>query len=350
MHNEIQNVGQFMGGLTVNSAGMLMESRFDTGCLRPMLAENGRAVVRVNNQIRPVNNALLQTREWIVLDDAVQRVARDRLAGIADLRAAGLVRPNGGLGTMIHEYEKISDLSEASVSMNVGVQGENDNQAYSLAGVPVPIISKPFSIDIRRLEASRRRGEGLDTTSVESATRRVSELAEDILFNGCSTIKVDDRTIAGYYTYGDRITGVGADFTHATDGPKNAVNTVLAMIAAAEAAFFPGPFVLYLNTVEYAALRKPLDTTNYSLTAWDYISKLPQIKAIKASMKVTAGTALLVQLTSDVVDLSLGADIQVVQWTELAGMLVYFMVFCAMAPRLKSDYNGKCGIVHYTGC
>ena len=80
---------------------------------------------------------------------------------------AGLTHPLGGLWATISEYEKSSDMTEASVNMSAATDDEEDSVAYSPDSVPVPITSKGFRLDIRRLEASRRLGEGLDTTQAE---------------------------------------------------------------------------------------------------------------------------------------------------------------------------------------
>jgi hypothetical protein len=63
---------------------------------------------------------------------------------------------------------------------------------------------------------------------------------------------------------------------------------------------------------------------------------------------MTAPEVLLVQLTSDVVDLPVGQDITTVEWDTKGGLQMHFKVMAAMAPRMKSDANGNTGIVHYT--
>ena len=63
-------------------------------------------------------NGLLRKQEWEAFDTAVVEVARQRLNGIADLRAAGLVRDLGGLGVLIDEWESMSDMESASVDMS----------------------------------------------------------------------------------------------------------------------------------------------------------------------------------------------------------------------------------------
>ena len=324
-------------------AALLMANNFDLGCLRPMVAEDGRTYLSINGEARLSANGLLRKDEWILLDQVLIQIARDNLTGIADLRSAGLTVNAGGLGTLIHEFERISDMSAASVSMDGLGAADEDGVDFELDGVPIPIIFKPFRMNIRHLQASRNRGEGLDVTQAAVATRRVADKLEDILFNG-STVKAASRSIYGYRTHGDRNTGSGGDWGTVANIDTN----VLAMIAAAEADNFFGPYTLYLHKDQYAQTRVPIDATN-QITAMDRLLMRPEIAAVKRSQAMPAGEAVLVQLTRDVVDLSVAADIQNLQWGELGGWVQRFKVFAAMVPRIKSDKDGRCGIVHYTG-
>jgi hypothetical protein len=58
-----------------------------------------------------------------------------------------------------------------------------------------------------------------------------------------------------------------------------------------------------------------------------------------------ADTVLLVQMTSDVVDLVDGMPIQTVQWDTEGGFIHNYKVMTIQVPRVKSDYNNRSGIV-----
>lgn len=289
-------------------------------------------------------NGLLRKQEWQELDTRLVQVARPRLVGIADLQARGLVLPLGGLGTLISQYEAASDMTGADISMDGMKQGEKDTQAFDLRSVPIPIVHKDFSLNIRRLEASRRLGDALDTTQGQVAARRVADKLESILFNGAG-ISVDGNPIYGYTNHPSRNTGTAPG---GWGNINNIYDTVLNMISDARADKMYGPFMLYVSDAEWTHLLKVYaDSTGQ--TALARMKNIPNLEDIKPSNDLAAGNAVLVQMTSDVVDLAVAQDIVTIEWNENGGMVSNFKVMAVMAPRVKSDYDGRSGIVHYTG-
>ena len=125
------------------------------------------------------------------------------------------------------------------------------------------------------------------------------------------------------------------------------VADVIAMIGDAEAANYFGPFVLYVNTATMTFFREDFKT-NSDKTVLERMLEIDVLSAVRASGRMTAPEVLLVQLTSDVVDLPVGQDITTVEWDTKGGLQMHFKVMAAMAPRMKSDANGNTGIVHYT--
>lgn len=290
-------------------------------------------------------NALLQDDEWKRLDDAVLHVARGRLAAIDDLRNAGLTRDLGGLGVLIAEYEKVSDMEPAEQSLAGVTEGSEDIPEFTLAGVPVPITHKDFRVNVRHLMASRTRGASIDVTAAEIAGRLVAELLEQTLFNG-SAIQIGTSTLQGYLNFTDRITGSTAADWDGTATGEQMVADVIAMIADAEAAFYEGPYTLYVSTEAMGFLREDFKA-NSDKTVLQRMMEIDKLNAIRSSSKIATVNILLVQLTSDVIDLPVGQDITTVEWDTKGGMSQHFKVMAAMAPRLKSDANGNTGIVHY---
>jgi len=290
-------------------------------------------------------NALLRHDEWLELDRVVVDVARTRLVGIGDLRAYGLIHPLGGLGTILSGYERATDMSAANTDMSGITPGEEDKISFDLVSVPIPITHKDFRLSIRQLEASRRLGDGLDTAQAQTASRKVAEGLESLLFRG-SALKVNTNGIYGYTTHPNRNTGSAAgDFGTIT----NIYPTVLAMIAAVEADGFYGPYGLYVAPTQFGEMRA-VYTDGSGQSAIDRILKnIPEVKFIKPSHQLTAGDLVLPQLSSDVVDLAVAQDIVTVQWAEMGGLLERFKVMAAMAPRIKADAEGHCGVAHFSG-
>lgn len=295
------------------------------------------------NSLRTHNT--LRKDEWKELDASVVRVVQERLTGIADLRAAGLTRNLGGLGVMIDDYEKLSDTTEASMSMGVEVDENEGDHDYDIAGVPIPIISSPFRVNARRLAASRTMGRPFDTTQSEMATRKVSKMAERLLYQG-STMTVDGKQIYGYTTHPDRITGSLTAAWTASSG-TDILGDVNSMLTDAYNAGYEGPFNIYVPDDFFPPLWSDYKTES-ERTFLDRILDYPGINAVKPSSQMPAGEVVLVQMTSDVVDLSVGQDIMPIEWASKGGLVQHFLVMGAMAPRVKSDYEGNTGIVHYS--
>lgn len=303
------------------------------------LLESGMNV----NSLR--TNALLRDDEWKRIDDAVLAVARGRLAGIRDLRDAGLTRDLGGLGVLIAEYEKVSDMEPAEQSLAGVTEGEEDIPEFTLAGVPVPITHKDFRVNVRHLQASRTRGSSIDVTAAELAARLVAEKLEDTLFNG-SNVRVGSSIIYGYTDFPDRTTGsVTADFASATG--LQIVGDVIDMIADAEADNYNGPYGLYVTTAAMANLRDDYKTES-DKTILQRVLELEPIQFVRSTSKLTGTNVILVQLTSDVIDLPVGQDVTTVEWDTKGGLSMHFKVMSAMVPRIKSDANSQSGVVHYS--
>ncbi len=292
-------------------------------------------------------NNILRKDEWKAFDEAVVDVFRNNLVALEDLRAAGLTRNLGGLGTMIDEWEMISDMEEANADMSGITPGQKSQPEFELTGVPIPIIHKDFQINIRRLLASRKLGAALDTTMAEVAARKVRDKLDDMIFNGIPEIRSKQYAVFGYTTFPWRnqtpLSGIWG-----TTG-SDPIGDVLAMLEIANDNNCFGPYQIYVPRSFWANLYGDYDTQKPGTIA-QRILEIPDIRGIKqtASLDGTAGSAevVMVQLTRDVVDLAIGEDVTNVEWETLGGMQTNFKVMCAMAPRLKRDEEGRCGIVH----
>jgi len=291
-------------------------------------------------------NDLLRKDEWQALDTAVVEVQRQRLNGIADLQNRGLTRNLGGLGVLIDQYEQMSDMGGADVDMSGEAEGDEDTVAYNLANVPIPIVHKGYRINKRRLEASRKLGQAIDTTQAEVASRKVRDKSEDILFRGASGIVVNGNSLYGYTNHPQRVTGsVTAAWTDESN--REILADVESMLSDADAKFFFGPFLLYVPTSYWSVLRS--DYKSYSeRTYLERLRQYSEIADVKPADVLPADNIVMVQMTRDVVDLAIGQSVTNVEWMSKGNMVSHYKVMAAWAPRIKSDYNGSCGVVHYT--
>ena len=295
--------------------------------------------------LRP--NNVLRKDEWIHFDNKVVQIAQERLVAVGDLLSRGLRfnLPNA-LGTTRLEWERVGDMTEAEISMSGIKEGESDRILFDLESLPVPIIHKDFSLNIRALQASRTNGQPLDTAQVAAATRNVSERTERLLFKG-ATVAGSNGQIHGYETYPDRSTGsLSADWASAATGAEY-VNDTLTMIGTAVADNMYGPYILYVDYATFTRMGNDFKA-NSDKTILQRVREIPGIADIRAVSKITAGNVILVQLSEDVVDMVVGQQPAVVQWPSHGGMKLNFKVMAIMLPRLKSDFDKQCGIVHYS--
>lgn len=318
------------------------KARIETGkSFHAQLLANGMDFSKIRN------NDLLQKDEWADLDAALVKVAKNAINIAADLKAAGLVRNLGGLGTVIAQYETLSDMTAAELSVSGVTESEGDTPEYDLRSVLVPIISKDFFFSIRRLMASRKMGEPLDTSAVEVATRLVMEAVENMIFNG-SVITSGTATIPGVFTYADSM-DVGAPTGAWTTTPANIFTDVNRMLGRLDAVgHLGGSFALYLSNDIWTATRQDAKA-NGSDTVLERLLAYPEISAVKSSSQVASGSAALIHMVPETIQLAIGEDVKVVEWNTQGGMRVNFKVLAACAPIIKSDANGNCGICYIDG-
>lgn len=321
-------------------AALLAQSNFDVRALRPYAEAK-------NQQLRA--NAVLTKDEWIQFDTAVLEVARSRLFAVQDLLARGLRTPiANALGVTRVEWQRMGDMSAAEVTMSGISESENDRVVFDITGLPIPIIHKDFTINLRALETSRRNNMPLDTTQAQVASRKVNEQIESMLFNG-ATVLGTNNTIYGFTTAPNRSTGsVTATWNTATGA--QIVGDVLAMITKAYADNMYGPFVIYTSLNAGINMQNDFNATNNAqgLTIMQRVMQIQGIEAIKPTVELTGNNVIMAQLTSDVVDMLDGLEPTTVQWETHGGFVIHFKVLAIMVPRVRADYLNQSGIVHYS--
>jgi uncharacterized linocin/CFP29 family protein len=343
--------GGFTGG---GSAGArLLANNMDPGALRPFIGNDGRAYITVNTpggpEVRPVGNATLRKDEWKQFDEAIVKAAQQRLIGVADLYYRGLVyRISNGLGTTVLETETMSDTEDAQVSMDAATRGRRDRPEFNIGYLPLPIIHKDFQLDIRTLNASRTRGQALDTIQAEQCARKIAEKAESMLFTGLSTYTYGGGSIYGYldYTHRNNYT-LEAHWNDSAATGETILADVLGMIQESIDARYHGPWVLYIPTNFQTALSEDFKA-NSDKSVRQRLLEVEGLSDIKVADFLTADNVLLVQMTSDVVRIVEGLAIQTIQWELEGGMLMNFKVMAIMVPQIRADYDNRCGIVHGT--
>ena len=290
-------------------------------------------------------NDVLRKDEWSQLDTALIEVARKRLPLVTALIGAGLSFDIGnGLGTTILEWEQVSDMEPADVSMSGVTRGQGDTLEYTLQSMPLPIIHKDFTINIRKLEASRTLGQPLDTAQAQLAGRLVAEETEKMVILGHAT-RVGAAQIYGLSNVPN---SQAVTMTAAWDTTSVAVDYVtdtLAAIAALASDFMYGPYALVTNYTTKNRMQNDYIATDITGdTILDRVKKIDGISSVIASHDVPADTAYIFQLTSDVIDEVVGLQPTTVQWETQGGMMMHFKVMSIMIPRLRWTCTLRSGV------
>lgn len=324
---------------------------------RSILATGRWATERVQQAMRlgqKVTSATLRTcdtlqrDEWKFFDETVVEEAALRSNGVADLLSTPSLVLNvpNAMGKTLIEYENIGDMEEAVVSMDGLARSDNDTVGFADADVPLPITHKDFNIGLRKLEASRERGESLDTTQIRVSTRKVAEKLEYMLFRGGPKYK--GSTIYGYTNHPNRNTGGFGTNGNWSQAAKTGAD-MLADLTTAKAALvadgFYGPYWVYLP----GAYSTEIDDDFKSLgdkSIRERLLEIDGLEKISISDQLPANNIVMLQATPDVVQWAMGEEINPVQWDIYGGFAVAFKIWAIQVPVIRATQSGKSGIYH----
>lgn len=354
--------GRAVGG---DVASTLLQHKMDYNVLRPYNRPqpNGEPgynyidIVRNGADGKPkrqsiVTNApaALRFQDWRLIDEAIVKVSIPRMNALGMIQGAGLSVNVPGMGVTVFSYEDQSNISAATISMSPSRQSEEDRPVYNIYNLPLPIIHKDFSFDIRELEASRRGNSPLDLSTAELAGTRVAEAAEDLLLGTLPTYAYGGGSVYGLTNWTSRLTKVLTSPAAGGWTPAVTVTEVLAMIAQAQAVYQFGPYFLW-----YSPNWQPYMNGDYSSAKGDntLLQRLSAIKGLSVEQvdrlaMVTGNpyTMLLIQKSGSTIRIVSGMEITTMQWNSLDGFRVHFKVMAMKTPQLRTDQNGNSGVVH----
>jgi hypothetical protein len=118
------------------------------------------------------------------------------------------------------------------------------------------------------------------------------------------------------------------------------------MKTAMRAAYYYGDCMLYIPSNYETVLDDDYDTSTPGTTIRERIMKIQGIAGIKTVDRLPDDNVLLVHMSPDVVRLVQGLGLQNVEWNSEGGMVTNYKVMMIAVPQIRSDQNGKCGIVH----
>lgn len=286
-----------------------------------------------------------------VIDKAVVEVGLDRLTLMADVIAAGLTYTlTDPLSVTQLEWLASNKVGNAQRTMSPEVRQENFLPDMLANRLPIYLTTAGFELDIRTLRMSQRVGLPLDTANIKSGTRAINENFEDAFINGATTLDGQDLQVAGYKAPGivnapnaatQALTAASWD---ATPVPATILAEVMSMIAKLVANKKYGPYRLYVPSTVGAFLDNDYTAGAPQNTIRERLAKLANLQAIRTADMLPATKVVLVQMTSDVLDVVVGQQPTVIPWTSLSGMTFHNLIIGIMVPRVKWDYNLKSGI------
>lgn len=298
------------------------------------------------------NATTLEKDEWETLSETMIGTYRREAYAVEHLRNAGLTR-DISLATKVDLWQKHSPIDGPEISMDGESRSGEDRLVYDYEGVPVPILHKDFRIGQRDLQSSRNLGNDLRTDTIAEATEVVTKGLDDLVFNGWEAQVGDSKGNAfelyGYRTHPDRNQYSGSDWGTA-DNIRDDIVGILDTLD--EENRDAGDFTFYLAPEQWREFRSAVDPDgdgNQTVRRRVMNEFDQELGDVHRAHDLTNGEAVMVDMSPDVVELGVAEDVQMIEWQSGSGMTNHFKVMAAMAPEIKSDRDGRSGIVHATG-
>ena len=313
----------------------------------PKKAENYTAVYASDRGLHVNADTTLRPDEWVQLDDAVMAVSREELTVYDYFVGKGLTKPlKNAFGTTVLQWQVISDSQEAIMTMDGVARGTGDRVQYADKFLPIPILHADYEINARFLAVSRKDGNGVDTEEAANATRRIMEKKEDLLV-GSDNYSFGGGTMYTLLTYPDRNPVIIHDWTATATTGANIVDDVRQLKRANKDALRGGEGVLIIPSAYEDRLGEDYDVSGASLmTVRERIMKLGGISDIIVSTRIADDNILFVELNRRTIEIVTGMEITNIFWETEGGMVGKYKLMAITVPRMKSDYNGACGIAH----
>jgi hypothetical protein len=305
----------------------------------------------------PVNNATAMPREfWRRVDTEVREASLPVMRAWMDLAAASRLPVGDAYATLLYEYETLSDAGEAVVGMDMLPEARNFEPSYQLEGTPLPITYAEWHMRARLLAVARARGTQPDLIRARQAARKIAEKVEKTTIGVITGITYGTTadygrapTVYGYGTFPSRNTKTNMTQPTGAIGPT-VLSSWLALRELLHRDNHRGPFKVYVSSDYDVYLDNLFSTTEPS--AGTLRSRLLQIEGISSieSLEFLTGTyrVLMVEMNPDTAAAIVGRDITTTQWDDRGGELLMFRSHAILAPVLRADYDGRCGIADGT--
>ena len=364
--SEVQTDFIVNNGQAFESSGSVASRLLKAGdymAFRPFVGDDGRDYVPVWNgkynengdreyvaKLATNAGAVLRKNEWQFLDERLVEVARPRLQLINTLQASGQsVNFPEAYSHSIYQYERVSDIDDAVISMSPKSNTGNDRTTVDIVSIPLPIIHKEFSLEAREIAIARKTGQRLPVHMLEYCGRKVAEAAERLVLGTWGSYTYGGQSLFGLTNFPGRNIGAFLNPTVGGWNPSMLYNSVLQMIQAAHDDFQYGPYNLFYSP---ALMRFMLQDYTANYAGPNVLGKLQQIPGIANIQQLdylTGNQLLLVQRDQMTASVLMGMDLRTVQWSTDGGETINFRVMAMMVPLMRTDQLGRSGIVHFTG-
>lgn len=312
---------------------------------------DGTPVIRPENAIGELRSMFpLPDEAQRLIDDRVVNVGFDRLTLVADLIAEGLTYPlPNWLAVPELYWERQGRAGQAQRTMTPDTRTENFKLDRSGRTLPIYATISGFEFGIRELLAAQRAGYQMDLSHVDEATRNDNEAIEDAAINGAG-VTFNGNTTPGLLNAPNANTQAYKDneaWTAAGHSGEDILEDVLNMADKLDTANRPGPYNLYVTNAYNNKLNQDFKA-NGDKSIRQRLEELEfggRNLRIRATQKLPANRTVMIQMTSDVIDVVIGQTPTVVSWTDGPGWRRHFAVLACVVPRVRDDYEGKSGIV-----
>lgn len=306
-----------------------------------------KPVLRHNAEMVRITNSILVREEWSELDRKITQMVKLRQNAINDLRSAGLVQSTS-LAVMMTRWRVATERVRPSVSMDGRSKADHDRTDRIVRAVPLPIFRTDYTFGRRELMSSRRMGAPLDTFEAGEAIEALVEEQERMLFNGEARVIVEGNAIFGYTNLPARDTATAAAYGGGDFGTiTNIVPTLLGMVNALALLRYHGPFNFYISVTQYNEMLEYYSDGSVD-NAVMRVERLPMIDSVKPSDYLAAGNGVLVQMTSNVVEMQEALAPENREWESPDGQSLNFAAMAASTNKLTTDSEGNAGIAHVT--
>lgn len=251
------------------------------------------------------------------------------------------------IGKTLIDYKDMNSFGDATTSMDASNREAEQNN-YDQRVVPLPIFHKDFLIPWRQEGFSYKQSDG-----VSESMFRVMETRDKVLINGAANINVNGTELYGYTNHPATIKEAGildlADPANATDAYNVFVTLTKRLFTDAKVAA-PNSVAVFVANDVWASLQfKSSDTKSNDLTIAEDIARISQIRDVQPNQELPDGAILMVELNPRSSDIAVASDVIALPWQRMNQLEdLRFTIIASCTPRIKTDRNGKTGILYAT--